>query len=112
MAVNFPSIDTTCNDHTDPGVYWDWTHFMALIGGTSGAKAVMTSPANGSTFTSSSANFVWNTGSGVSDYYLYVGNSVNASDIYGADQGTALSRTVPGIPVDGRSIYVTLWSLI
>jgi hypothetical protein len=31
MHANYPSIDTTCNNHTDPGPYWDWTHFMALI---------------------------------------------------------------------------------
>lgn len=24
-------IDPTCNTHTDPGVYWNWSHFMALI---------------------------------------------------------------------------------
>ena len=32
MASNWPQIDTTCNNHTDPGQYWDWTHFMDLIG--------------------------------------------------------------------------------
>ena len=31
MATNWPQIDTTCNTHTDPGQYWDWNHFMALI---------------------------------------------------------------------------------
>ena len=31
MAANWPSIDTTCNTHTDPGQYWDWNHFMTLI---------------------------------------------------------------------------------
>jgi len=31
MATNWPAIDTTCNDHTDPGPFWDWTHFMELI---------------------------------------------------------------------------------
>ncbi len=35
MAANYPSIDASCNDHTDPGQYWDWTHFMNLVlGGT------------------------------------------------------------------------------
>ena len=34
MAANYPSINATCNSHTDPGPYWDWTHFMALINGT------------------------------------------------------------------------------
>ena len=31
MAANYPSVDATCNTHTDPGVYWNWSHFMALI---------------------------------------------------------------------------------
>ena len=88
--------------------YNDYTYTAST--GTSAAKAQMTSPANGSAFSSSSVAFTWNAGSGVSDYYLYVGNSAGAYDIYGADQGTALSRTVSGIPTDGRSIYVRLWS--
>ena len=31
MATNWPQINTTCNNHTDPGQYWNWTHFMALV---------------------------------------------------------------------------------
>ncbi len=31
MATNFPAMSATCNDHTDPGQYWDWNHFMTLI---------------------------------------------------------------------------------
>src|SRR6185312_16293060 len=31
MATNWPQIDTTCNDHTDPGKYWNWAHFMQLV---------------------------------------------------------------------------------
>ena len=31
MAANYPRINTTCNNHTDPGIYWNWSHFMALI---------------------------------------------------------------------------------
>ncbi len=26
-------IDPTCNSHTDPGPYWDWSHLMQLING-------------------------------------------------------------------------------
>jgi hypothetical protein len=33
MNANYPAIDPTCNTHTDPGVFWDWPHFMALITG-------------------------------------------------------------------------------
>ncbi len=81
--------------------------FRAAAGGT---KAAMTSPAQGSTL-GSSATFVWNTGSGVSEYYLYVGTSSGASNIYGASNGTSTSRTVSGLPSSG-TIYVRLWSLI
>lgn len=31
MATNFPGIDVTCNNHTDPGPFWNWTLFMGLI---------------------------------------------------------------------------------
>src|SRR6266699_495372 len=36
MTNNWPQIDPTCNTHTDPGQYWDWTHFMALLNGAPG----------------------------------------------------------------------------
>lgn len=29
-SANF-GIDPTCNSHTDPGTYWDWTKFMNMI---------------------------------------------------------------------------------
>ncbi len=31
MQTNWPAIDPSCNTHTDPGQYWDWTHYLALI---------------------------------------------------------------------------------
>ncbi len=30
-AASAFGIDPTCNTHTDPGPYWDWNHFMALV---------------------------------------------------------------------------------
>jgi len=33
MTNNYPAIDPTCNTHTDPGQYWNWTHFMDLVVG-------------------------------------------------------------------------------
>ena len=36
MAINYPQIDTTCNNHTDPGPYWNWTYLMDLISGSNG----------------------------------------------------------------------------
>ena len=30
-AQGIPAIDPTCNDHTDPGPYWNWTYYMQLV---------------------------------------------------------------------------------
>jgi N-acetyl-anhydromuramyl-L-alanine amidase AmpD len=56
LAANYPSIDCTCNSHTDPGPYWDWNHFMALIIGqvnnaTVAGSSVPSSVVAGQTFT-------------------------------------------------------------
>jgi hypothetical protein len=68
--------------------------------------------APGGMLSGSSATFAWATGSGSSQYWLYVGSARGAADIYNQDAGTDVSRNVTGIPIDGRRIYVRLWSLV
>jgi predicted Zn-dependent protease len=77
----------------------------------SGGPAVMTSPAPGSTFGSSIVTFSWTAG-GATKYALLVGNSVNGSDIYSSGITNTRSATVSGIPTDGRTIYVSLYSSV
>jgi len=73
-------------------------------------KAQITSPAKGSTFTSSSVTFTWTAESGASSYQVWVGHSAGAHDI--ATVSTpGLTATVNGLPVDGSQIYVTLYGL-
>lgn len=43
MGTNFPGIDATCNTHTDPGVYWNWTNFMSLVNTADTIRPVITS---------------------------------------------------------------------
>ncbi|MBI5687758.1 MAG: leucine-rich repeat protein [Verrucomicrobia bacterium] len=74
------------------------------------AKAVMTSPANGSTNSSASVTLAWNAGAGVSQYALWVGSASNSYDLYAAVE-PGLSRTLT-LPSDGRQIYVRLWSFL
>ena len=31
-------IDPTCNTHSDPGAYWDWNHYMALVNPTTATQ--------------------------------------------------------------------------
>ncbi len=55
MATNWPQIDTTCNNHTDPGQYWNWTHFMALV--TSNTPTLAQQPYNRAVQQGSNATF-------------------------------------------------------
>ncbi|MDB6027794.1 MAG: Esterase [Verrucomicrobiales bacterium] len=49
MAGAFPSINTSCNSHTDPGQYWNWTLFMNILnpGGGAGNRIGMARTSNG-----------------------------------------------------------------
>ena len=78
--------------------------------GEGSAVAVLTSPTPGSTLPGASVTFGWTTGTGVSQYYLYVGSSVGGADLYAAGTGASTSVTVNGLPTDGRAIHVRLWS--
>jgi len=69
----------------------------------------MSNPVPGSTFSSSSASFNWTAGS-ATNYALLVGSSLYGHDIYSSGLINALSATVNNIPIDGRTIYVTLAS--
>jgi uncharacterized protein YkwD len=74
-------------------------------------KAVMTSPANGSTLPPSSVVFRWTAVSGASQYYMYIGTSPGSNNLASASLGTATSVTVSGYPSNGTTIYVRLWTL-
>jgi YVTN family beta-propeller protein len=76
------------------------------------AKSEITSPTPGSTLTASTVTFTWSAGSQVTERYLMVGTAAGAGDIYAAYQGGATSRTVSGLPTDGRTVYVRLQSWV
>jgi serine protease len=79
---------------------------------TADGRAAMTAPIQGATLAGSTTTFVWNAGSGVTEYYLYVGSVPGGYDVYEGSQGLNLSKTLTGLPIDGRTIYVRLWSKI
>lgn len=73
--------------------------------------AALTSPTAGSTFSSSTITFTWNSISGASNYWLDVGRTRGQGDIHGA--ATASNTvTVAGIPTSGIPIYARLWTQI
>src|SRR5262245_50546016 len=57
-------IDPYCNDHTDPGPYWNWTHFMNLINGTTSTPSAPSSLV-ARTASSSQINLTWKDNSGI-----------------------------------------------
>jgi hypothetical protein len=76
------------------------------------APAELTTPTPGSNFASSTVQFQWNTGTGVTKYWLSIGAAAGGEEIYSVDQGTNLSATVTGLPTNGSPMYVRLWSMI
>jgi hypothetical protein len=85
---------------------------LASLAAWAGPSSVITSPAPGSTFTSQNVEVQWND-SGASLYQVWVGSTQGARDLgYFPSAGTtALSTTLSGLPIDGRTLYVRLWSL-
>jgi hypothetical protein len=70
---------------------------------------------NGSTLPGSSVNFQWTTGTGVTQYWISVSKvGVGGGDLFNADPGPGLvtSRTISGLPTDGSTVYVRLYSHI
>ncbi len=85
---------------------------LASSGPRTAQKGVMVSPAPGSTLPGSAVTFQWTPGEGVQQFWLMIGLWPGGDTLYSADQGLLTSAPVSGLPVDGRTIYVRLWSLI
>jgi glucose/arabinose dehydrogenase len=76
------------------------------------ARAQMTSPAPGSSLAGSTVTFAWTAGTGVTSYGLQIGSTVGASDVLAGAQYSTTSATITGLPTNGRTLYVRLWSLV
>jgi hypothetical protein len=77
------------------------------------ADGMLTTPTPGSALTSSTVTFGWTAGAGASAYWLDVGSVAGGDQYYqSGNLGGALSTTVSGLPTDGSTIYVTLYSLV
>ncbi len=77
---------------------------------TSGTPEI-TTPAPGSVLTGDNVTFEWTAnGAAVAQWWLYVGSSQGAADIYNSGSlGTQLNETVTGLPTDGSDVFVRLW---
>ncbi len=92
----------------------DYTYTAATGGGGSGGSftpAAITSPSNGSTLTSSTVTFQWNAGTGTTGgYWLRVGTTGVGSYDISAALNAGTSATVSGLPSNGGTVYVRLYS--
>jgi hypothetical protein len=74
--------------------------------------AQMQTPVAASTLPGSSVTFTWSAGQNVAEYWLSVGSSVGGTQFYDGTQALALSRTVSGLPTNGSTVWVRLWSRV
>ncbi len=93
-----------------------WTEFVEgwqyndyVFNAATSAKAVLTGPAPGSTLPGPSVTFTWTPSPRIDLYWLDVGTNQGWGDIT-AGTLAATAKTVHGIPTDGRTIYVRLWT--
>jgi kumamolisin len=80
----------------------------------SSAQGVLTIPPPNSTLTSSTVTFDWTAGSpGPYSYWLDIGSSAGGNNYYSSGNlGNVTTTTVSGLPTDGSTLYVTLYTLI
>lgn len=90
---------------------WQYDDYTCTALTATGSRARLTSIVPEGAAPPASVTFTWTPGTNVSHVILYVGTSgVGSSDI-AAREGSQ-SATVPGVPTDGRTVYVRLWSFL
>ncbi|MFC1707001.1 S8 family serine peptidase, partial [Planctomycetota bacterium] len=88
-----------------------WSHNEYSFTAYSATLATLLSPTNGSTLTSTSLDLTWNDAR-ANQYHVWVGSNLGWHDFYGSSSGTATATTVTGLPADGRTLHVRLFSKI
>ncbi len=92
---------------------WEYNSYTYVCATIATSKAAMTNPANdGDTLAGSSVTFQWTVGSGVTEYWVWIGSQPDTYDMLNESQGTNLSKAVAGLPTDGSNLYVRIFSLI
>ena len=115
-AIDFHDITTGSNGSSattgyDLATGWGSPNGSGLITALAGTSlaATMTSPAAGSTL-STSTTFTWSAGTGgVTAYYLWVGTSPGTDNVLGYEIQSGTSTTV-SLPTGGATLYVRLWT--
>ena len=93
--------------------YNDYTYTEGTAPPPPGTPAAMISPTGGSTLGTSNVMFTWTTGTGVTEYNLYLGLSgPGSSSLYVSGWSTSTSATVASLPAKGATVYARLYSMV
>ena len=92
------------------GTVWLKNDYTYTAASATPEAARITSPAGGSTLDSSSATFTWDEGLGATEYWFNVGTAAGKKDLVDRLMGKTRTVTINGLPTDGRTLYVRLWS--
>ena len=92
---------------------WVSTGYSYTAFGASPEKGAITSPPPSSTLTGSSVSFTWTAGTGATAYWIDAGSSAGGNQYFqSGNLGNVLTKTVSGLPTDGSTVYITLYSLV
>ena len=92
---------------------WLYNEYQYTAYNNASIKGVMQTPAPGSQFTGTTVTFNWSAGTQSTAYWLDVGSTSGGNQYYqSGNLGNSLTATVNGLPNDGSTVYVTLWSLV
>ncbi len=92
---------------------WLYNEYQYTAYSPSGSQGVLTTPPPGSTLTSTTVTFQWTLGMGATNYWLDAGNVAGGNQYFQSGPlGNVNQVTVSGLPNDGSTIYVTLYSLV
>ena len=81
--------------------------------GGSSNKGMITSPTPTSTLSGTSVAFTWSAGSGATAYWIDAGSSSGGNQYFqSGNLGNVTSETVTGLPSNGSTVYVTLYSYV
>jgi len=92
---------------------WQYNEYQYTAYNHASTIGVMQTPTPGSTLTGSSQLFTWSAGTQSTAYWIDAGNTQGGNQYFqSGDLGNQVSDTVTGLPTDGSTIYITLWSQV
>jgi len=95
------------------GGSWAYTEYTYTAYGGGSQIGVITSPAPNSTLTGSSQVFTWTAGTLSTAYEIDAGSTPGGNNYFhSGNLGNVTSKTVTGLPTNGSTVYVTLFSLV